>query len=55
MDATKLVLSATKTEAGTRECHLYEGALIAFMVSFANSISPEVLRWDKILAFVYLP
>lgn len=51
MDASKQVLRATKTEAGTGECHLYEGASIAFTVSFANSISPEVVRWGTILAF----
>lgn len=58
MHASNLFLSATKTGAGTGGYHLYEDALIVFLVSLVNSISPEEKRWDKILAqllTVYLP
>lgn len=36
---------------GTRGCHLYEPALITFMIFFVGSFSPEAVRWAEMLAF----
>lgn len=35
-------------------CHLYEVALITFMVFFVDSFSPVPLRWVERLAFDYV-
>lgn len=44
MDASNIFLSAAKTEAGTDGYRLYADALIVFLGSLVDRISPEKTR-----------